>query len=184
MDVDAPKVWKIAWVPMALFYLVIAVATPGMLNARRVSYVLTRTLVGLLCASFCIILVICLRYAREQAAKEEALARVQGLADMKEEFLHNLSHELQMPITVVSGFAQLTGRMMDDGEIDRAAGRREYPCLPPCFGKGGVMGKWVLAIGYDKKKFNEAQRESLKLSRFCVATCVICLFPDSLWSGC
>lgn len=123
MDVDDPKVWKIAWVPMALFYLVIAVATPGMLNARRVSYVLTRTLVGLLCASFCIILVICLRYAREQAAKEEALARVQGLADMKEEFLHNLSHELQMPITVVSGFAQLTGRMMDDEEIDRAAVR-------------------------------------------------------------
>lgn len=123
MDVDDPRVWKIAWVPMALFYLVIAVATPGMLNARRVSYVLTRTLVGLLCATFCMILVICLRYAREQAAREEALARVQGLADMKEEFLHNLSHELQMPITVVSGFAQLTGRMMDDGEIDRAAVR-------------------------------------------------------------
>lgn len=123
MDVDDPKVWKIAWAPMALFYLVIAVATPGMLNAQRVSYVLTRTLVGLLCASFCIILVICLRYAREQAVKEEALARARGLADMKEEFLHNLSHELQMPITVVSGFAQLTGRMMEDAEIDRAAVR-------------------------------------------------------------
>lgn len=123
MDVDDPTVWKIAWVPMALFYLVIAVATPGMLNAQRVSYVLTRTLLGLLCATFCIILVICLRHAREQAAKEEALTRVQGLADMKEEFLHNLSHELQMPITVVSGFAQLTGRMMEDAEIDRAAVR-------------------------------------------------------------
>lgn len=24
------------------------------------------------------------------------------------------------------------------------------------------MEKWVLAIGYDKEKFNEAQRESLK----------------------
>lgn len=123
MDVDDPKVWKIAWVPMALFYLVIAVATPGMLNAQRVSYVLTRTLVGLLCAVFCTILVICLRYAREQAAKEEALFRVQELADMKEIFLHNLSHELQMPITVVSGFAQLTGQMMDDEIIDRAAVR-------------------------------------------------------------
>lgn len=123
MDVDDPTVWKIAWVPMALFYLVIAVATPGMLNAQRVGYVLTRTLLGLLCATFCIILVICLRHAREQAAKEEALTRVQGLADMKEEFLHNLSHELQMPITVVSGFAQLTGRMMEDAEIDRAAVR-------------------------------------------------------------
>ena len=76
MDVDDPTVWKIAWVPMALFYLVIAVATPGMLNAQRVSYVLTRTLLGLLCATFCIILVICLRHAREQAAKEEALTRV------------------------------------------------------------------------------------------------------------
>lgn len=123
MDVDDPTVWKIAWVPMALFYLVVAVATPGMLNAQRVSYVLTRTLLGLLCATFCMILVICLRHAREQAAKEEALTRAQGLADMKEEFLHNLSHELQMPITVVSGFAQLTGRMMEDAEIDRAAVR-------------------------------------------------------------
>ena len=123
MDVDDPKVWKIAWAPMALFYLVVAVATPGMLNAQRVSYVLTRTLVGLLCAVFCIILVICLRYAREQAVKEEALARARGLADMKEDFLHNLSHELQLPITVVSGFAQLTGRMMDDEVIDRAAVR-------------------------------------------------------------
>ena len=26
------------------------------------------------------------------------------------------------------------------------------------------MEKWVLAIGYDKEKFNEAQRESLKYS--------------------
>lgn len=160
MDVDAPKVWKIAWVPMALFYLVIAVATPGMLNARRVSYVLTRTLVGLLCASFCIILVICLRYARKQAAKEEALARVQGLADMKEEFLHNLSYELQMPITVVSDFAQLTGRMMDDGEIDRAAGRREYSCPPPCFGKGGCHGK--MGIGHRLRQ-KEVQRSPARI---------------------
>lgn len=123
MDVDDTKVWKIAWVPMLLFYLLIAVATPGMLNARQVSYVLTRTLLGICCAAFCVILVICLRHAREQAVREEALIRVQSLADMKEEFLHNLSHELQMPITVVSGFAQLTGRMMDDAEIDRAAVR-------------------------------------------------------------
>ncbi|WP_343210265.1 HAMP domain-containing sensor histidine kinase [Anaerolentibacter hominis] len=123
MDVNDQKIWKIAWVPMALFYLVIAVATPGMLNARQVSYVLTRTLLGLLCAAFCIILVICLRYAREQAVKEEALTSARSLADMKEAFLHNLSHELQMPITVVSGFAQLTGRMMDDEIVDRAVVR-------------------------------------------------------------
>ncbi|BDF47909.1 hypothetical protein CE91St56_50320 [Lachnospiraceae bacterium] len=52
------------------------------------------------------------------------------------------------------------------------------------FRERGVMGKGVLAIGYDKEKFSEAQSEFLKLSRFCVATCAICLFPDSLWSGC
>lgn len=123
MDVEDTQVWKIAWVPMALFYAVIAVATPGMLNARSLSYVLTRTLLGLLCAAFCIILVMCLRHTREQAAREEALIRVQRLADMKENFLHNLSHELQIPLTVVSGFAQLTGHMMEDKIIDRAAVR-------------------------------------------------------------
>ncbi|RGY97966.1 sensor histidine kinase [Clostridium sp. AM58-1XD] len=71
----------------------------------------------------CVRLVICLRHAREQANQENEAARVRELADLKEEFLHNLSHELQMPITVVSGFAQLTGRMMDDKLIDRAAVR-------------------------------------------------------------
>lgn len=121
MDVNDTKVWNIAWVPMLLFYLLIAVATPGMMNAQQLSYVVIRTLLGICSAVSCVILVICLRHAGEQAAKEEALARVQDLADMKEEFLHNLSHELQTPITVVSGFAQLTGSMMSDDEIDRAA---------------------------------------------------------------
>ncbi|MBS7007011.1 sensor histidine kinase [Anaerostipes sp.] len=121
MDVSGTKVWNIAWVPMLLYYLLIAVATPGILNAQRLSYVVIRTLLGICSAVTCVILVICLRHAREQAAKEEALARVQDLADMKEEFLHNLSHELQAPITVISGFAQLTGSMMEDSEIDRAA---------------------------------------------------------------
>ena len=71
----------------------------------------------------CAILVICLGHVREQARKESALARVQEVADMKEKFLHSLSHELQLPITVVSGFAQLTGAMMGDAAIDRDAVR-------------------------------------------------------------
>lgn len=121
MDVEDEKVWKIAWVPMMLFYLTILVATPGMLNAQEVSYVLTRTLLGLCCAAFCIILVICLRYSREHTRKEEALHQVQHIADMKEEFLHDFSHELQMPITVISGFAQLTQQMMEDEQIERTA---------------------------------------------------------------
>lgn len=60
------------------------------------------------------------RRQEESRLEAETLRRV-GAA--KEEFLHNLSHELQAPVTVVSGFAQLTGRMMDDEPVDRAAVR-------------------------------------------------------------
>lgn len=59
------------------------------------------------------------RRAEEESRLEaEALRRA---GEMKEQFLGGLFHELQMPITVVSGFAQLTGRMMDDETLDRAA---------------------------------------------------------------
>lgn len=37
---------------------------------------------------------------------------------MKSEFLNNLSHELQMPLTVVSGYAQLTEEELSSGEFD------------------------------------------------------------------
>ncbi|MDO4274639.1 MAG: HAMP domain-containing sensor histidine kinase [Eubacteriales bacterium] len=55
---------------------------------------------------------------QDRRFEAEALRRANKL---KEEFLHNLSHELQIPITVVTGFAQLTGDMMDDAAVDREA---------------------------------------------------------------
>lgn len=52
---------------------------------------------------------------RESRLENETLLRV---GQLKEAFLHNLSHELQMPITVMSGFAQLTTQMLTDDAID------------------------------------------------------------------
>lgn len=123
MDLDNTRIWNIIWVPPMLSAILVAVATPGMLGAAQISYVVIRSLLGLVSVITCAILVICLGHVREQARKENALARVQEVADMKEEFLHGLSHELQLPITVVSGFAQLTGDMMGDAAIDRDAVR-------------------------------------------------------------
>ncbi len=123
MDLDNTKIWNIIWVPPLLSAILVAVATPGMLGAAQISYVVIRSLLGLVSVITCAILVICLGHVREQARKESALARVQEVADMKEKFLHSLSHELQLPITVVSGFAQLTGDMMGDAAIDRDAVR-------------------------------------------------------------
>lgn len=54
----------------------------------------------------------------EQALRTETEA-LQRVSTLKEEFLHDLSHELQMPITVVSGFAQLTAQMMEDEPVER-----------------------------------------------------------------
>ncbi len=48
---------------------------------------------------------------RESRMEAEALRRAN---QMKEEFLGELSHELKMPITVVSSFAQLSGDMLED----------------------------------------------------------------------
>ncbi|MDE1468715.1 sensor histidine kinase [Eubacterium limosum] len=123
MNMDNTKIWNIIWVPPLLSAILVAVATPGMLGAAQISYVVIRSLLGLVSVITCAILVICLGHVREQARKESALARVQEVADMKEKFLHSLSHELQLPITVVSGFAQLTGAMMGDAAIDRDAVR-------------------------------------------------------------
>lgn len=123
MDVDNTRIWSFIWLPSLLTCMTITIAAPGLLDTSSVSYVIIRILLGLVNVLNCVILVICLRHAREQANQEHESARVRELADLKEEFLHNLSHELQMPITVVSGFAQLTRSMMDDKLIDRAAVR-------------------------------------------------------------
>ena len=51
------------------------------------------------------------RLRTEKDALEEA-------GKMKSEFLNNLSHELQMPLTVVSGYAQLTDDRLSSGNFD------------------------------------------------------------------
>jgi signal transduction histidine kinase len=42
------------------------------------------------------------------------------LNTMKSEFMGELSHELRMPISVISGFAQYFGEVLDDNSLDRA----------------------------------------------------------------
>ncbi|WP_195267201.1 HAMP domain-containing sensor histidine kinase [Eubacterium sp. 1001713B170207_170306_E7] len=123
MDIDNTRIWNIIWVPPLLSCFLISVATPGMLDAQSVSYVAIRTLLGISSLATCSILVIALGHVREQARREAELTREREVSAMKQNFLHDLSHELQVPVTVVSGFAQLTGEMMDDPDIDRAAVR-------------------------------------------------------------
>jgi signal transduction histidine kinase len=59
------------------------------------------------------------------AAKEAENAKAREaedqkrLHDMKSEFLGELSHELRMPISVISGFAQYLGEVIDDEVLDR-----------------------------------------------------------------
>lgn len=43
---------------------------------------------------------------------------VYKISKMKEELLGNLSHELQIPITVMSGFAQLTRKMVEESDLN------------------------------------------------------------------
>lgn len=57
------------------------------------------------------------RQAEQDSRIEAEIQKKTGEA--KEVFLHNLSHELQMPITVMSGFAQLTAQMLEDEPIHR-----------------------------------------------------------------
>jgi signal transduction histidine kinase len=57
------------------------------------------------------------------AFHESVLLRLQknaleSASKMKSEFLNNLSHELQMPLTVVSGYAQLTEEQLEAGEYE------------------------------------------------------------------
>lgn len=56
---------------------------------------------------------------KETAARTEAEA-LKRANEMKEEFLGDLYHELQMPITVMSGFAQLSDDMLSDPKPDGA----------------------------------------------------------------
>ncbi len=60
-------------------------------------------------------------YNKEHEMRAEAEALRQS-TKMKEQFLRSLSHELQIPITTVSGFAQLTGEILKEDEtLNRVA---------------------------------------------------------------
>ncbi len=60
-------------------------------------------------------------YNKEHEMRAEAEALKQS-TKMKEQFLRNLSHELQIPITTVSGFAQLTDEILKEDEtLNRVA---------------------------------------------------------------
>jgi signal transduction histidine kinase len=59
-------------------------------------------------------------WANEAGQKMAAEAETQRqLNAMKSEFLGELSHELRMPISVISGFAQYFGEVLDDDPPDR-----------------------------------------------------------------
>jgi signal transduction histidine kinase len=55
-----------------------------------------------------------------ELAKAREAAYQKQLSTMKSEFLGELSHELRMPISVISGFAQYFGEVLDDDTLDRA----------------------------------------------------------------
>ncbi len=60
------------------------------------------------------------RAFREGVRLQSEKAALENAGKMKSEFLHNLSHELQMPLTVVSGYAQLTEDLLQTGNFDTA----------------------------------------------------------------
>ena len=55
----------------------------------------------------------------EQRSRME-VESLKSLNTMKEAFLGELSHELKMPITVISGFSQYTQELLGDKALDRA----------------------------------------------------------------
>src|SRR5699024_183319 len=61
---------------------------------------------------------------RQARAREEALAESRSRSELLERkndkdqaFLHQVAHELKTPLTVISGYAQLTGMQMSTGHI-------------------------------------------------------------------
>jgi signal transduction histidine kinase len=63
------------------------------------------------------------RIALANEAEQRMTAEVETqrqLNAMKSEFMGELSHELRMPISVISGFAQYFGEVLDDDSLDRA----------------------------------------------------------------
>jgi signal transduction histidine kinase len=53
-------------------------------------------------------------YDRKQKELEEANAALQQIDRVKTEFLSNISHELKTPLTVISSYAQLTGKALSE----------------------------------------------------------------------
>ena len=63
-------------------------------------------------------------FAAARAAEERSLMEIESLRELnlvKEKFLGSLSHELKLPITVISGFAQLEYELLEDDPVDRDA---------------------------------------------------------------
>lgn len=127
LGVSAWAVWreKTYFLPLAAGFCVLAAA----LAADRIFPLHEPVLLGwpVEMAGFVIILLVTgvlwydavyafrvsVRLRAEKAALEEA-------GKMKSEFLNNLSHELQMPLTVVSGYAQLTEEQLRAGTFTPA----------------------------------------------------------------
>lgn len=121
MDVDNTRVWNIIWAPPLLSCMLISVATPGMLDAESVSYVVIRTLLGISSIVTCAILVICLGHVREQARKEAELARMERLvrqmldAAALENGSFSLSRSAVDMAGVLGNAAEVHFPVLDDG---------------------------------------------------------------------